>query len=728
MIAVRLGLRVIRVARWRSALFVLVGAVTSVALSVVLMAGQVKGREEERREQLVTAGERSPQVSQVHDSRGSPVTIVVIDARRRPAVVLPGMRTPLDQDEALFSPALAARVEDDPTLRSWFPYDVTGEIERTGIGSAGELKAYVGVTGTMTAGGLVVPDLGTGELAPFEQIQLAGFVLFVVIPALALVVTSSRFGRKQRSDRSRALRLLGMSDGRVRLALALEVAVPAAIGAVAAHGALFAATARQWFTIPVVDRAVFGADARLSWISIVLVVILAAAAAAIAGASVGSARGVAGVARTWRGRARFVVPASAMVFAIGLAVAGWAWIAAEPRDSRRVISIVLIGLGLPGAVSLAAGLVARALVFRREPLSLFLAVRRILSDPRTATRLAGMAAVIVFVIGVSQPVSAVFAVSDSGWVASARADGASSVVAFAEGNGVRTAFQVNEPPPSGVGNVVPVIALRAGRSSNEDESVTTAIIASCDQLRALVASLSDCTGDRQALHSRFEQPLAPGRIFSLRAENDESDEVRVEVPVSALSYGERQFPVSAGLLLPPTDGALEELDGAPEVIGAYFTVAAEYQAWEQAQAWVIRGAPLHRTQQLYDQFESTDETTRWVLLGTLVTSSLAAAAVVMISMDDRERRRTLAALRILGVGDRRLLKVQLVESTVGASVAMSLAALSAFVVASAFLAVNDESNARFGTLIFASAGGVLAVVAFGALSHLVASGRGGHRR
>lgn len=725
MISVRLGLRVAWTARGRSVLFLLVGAVACAALSTVVMAGQVKSREQERRAELVAAGERAPQTLQYHVYRGSSVLSVVVNADKRPGDRLPGMAAPLAEGEMLMSPSLAERANREETLGSWFPYRLTGEIGREGIGSAGELKAYIGASRALVDRGDSVPDLGSGEFDEFGYLQLAGFTLFVAVPALALVATAGRFGRAQRVDRLRVLRLLGVSKVRARLTLAAELAIPAAVGAVAAQAALLAATARHWFKVPVVGRPVFGADARLSFSSIALVVVLAIVATSVTGASVGAERRPAGTALVRRFGRLAVVPATAVVYALGVAVAAWAWIAAEPRDSRRTVAIVLIGVGLPAAVALAAAVVARLLSARREPLNLFLAARRIAFDARVATRLAGMVAVMVFVIGVSQPVSAVLSVPDSSWVD--EAEGEAALVARVEGFGEAVPFVIDEAPPGSVRNLVPVVALRTEKRYRGDD-VPQAIVATCAQIEALAELRSDCTGERQRLApQQGSTPVRRDKKFQLRSA-DSSTEVTLDAPGPVLSYRERQMPLEGTLLIPPSDPALSQLAGMPEVIGAYFTVPVDYDTWEQARGWVVRTSPLHRAEQFYDQFESVDSTPRWVLLGTLVTALFAACAVLMVGFDDRDRAKNLSALQLLGVGDRRLLAVHLVESFVGAVVAVLLAAGSAFVVTSAFLAVNDESNAGFGTLVLASSCGFGVVLGFGALVHLVARHRAVRRR
>lgn len=91
--------------------------------------------------------------------------------------------------------------------------------------------------------------------------EAAGLALFVMLPAAGAVITASRFGRRSRHERNLAPRLTGMSTAGANAVGAIEMAAPVAAGSAVAAIA-YRVLLPDFMTLPVADRAVFGADAR----------------------------------------------------------------------------------------------------------------------------------------------------------------------------------------------------------------------------------------------------------------------------------------------------------------------------------------------------------------------------------------------------------------------------------------------------------------------------------
>ena len=230
------------------------------------------------------------------------------------------------------SPALADLVSREEDVASWFPYEDIGRIEREGLTWAGELKAYL-VEHEPTRLTDLTADLGSGELSSFEQYQRVGFLLFCTAPALGVIIVASRLGRSRRAERRQALRLLGMSRRSARWCLALELAIPALLGAGVAQMVLVLVATRDRIMIPVVDRWVFGADIRLGVVQMAVVVLSVGVASAVAGATVGASDVHPRSSVVDRLRREWTAPIAG-IYAIGLSLAAWSWALAQPKDLR----------------------------------------------------------------------------------------------------------------------------------------------------------------------------------------------------------------------------------------------------------------------------------------------------------------------------------------------------------------------------------------------------------
>lgn len=418
-----IGLRVVmsRSARARSFLFALVGALVG-ALAVMCCLAPISGLLVRQREAARAGGLEPEAVSLEPVRRGSPANLAATVNRpqyRGGTVLLvrvaAGQRTGLPAGlpaapaagQAVVSPRLADLIDEDPLLRRWFP-EIVGELPRQGVGSAGELRAYVGVAAAQLGGGDMPPSLGFGQLAErkngFGWYESAGFVLFLVVPGLGLLVTASRFGRRTRQERHRALRLAGMSSAGARVAAATEMSAPALVGGLlSVVAALVALPAR--FVLPIADRTVFGADAvvppALAAMVVATVTTLAAGLGANSASGHAARRRVRRILIAGRGDGASL----GWVFLAGLAATGTAFLRVQPRDPLLWVGIALLGVGLPGATAAAARTLAGALGRPGSGVTRLLAMRRIEHDALSVARVAGTVGIAAFVVMASRPIT-----------------------------------------------------------------------------------------------------------------------------------------------------------------------------------------------------------------------------------------------------------------------------------------------------------------------------------
>lgn len=157
----------------------------------------------------------------------------------------PGTSTFPRDGELLASPALAALLKDPAqhALRAVVPGTVIGLIDPATLAGAGDLYFYQGsstLIGGNGANGWGVPP-GEHPLDPRVWSMLITGVIIVMVPLLLFTALAGRIGAARRDRRSATLRLLGASAQRLRLLIAGETLIAAAIGVTAAAAAYLAA-------------------------------------------------------------------------------------------------------------------------------------------------------------------------------------------------------------------------------------------------------------------------------------------------------------------------------------------------------------------------------------------------------------------------------------------------------------------------------------------------------
>lgn len=718
---VQIGGRVVasRPARLRSVLFIAVGAIATVCGLAVASGISVRDREASR------AASVEPLFGDVDESslgytsltqtyKGQTVLLVRLAARAETEVRPPGIEDLPSPGTVVVSPRLARLMEAEPELRAWFaPHQVT-VLPRAGVGSAGELRAYIGVPpdqlGSVEGGEVIAFGAASASGRGFGWYEAAGFGLFVALPAAGLLITASRFGRSARNQRNLALRLAGMSSASANTIGAIEMAVPVAAGAVLAAVAYHLALP-DYMTVPVVDRAVFGADARPPLTATVGVLVVLTAVSALLGA--GSAKRASPLLRlgSLLSPRRLTSPRSVGVFLAGLAAVAAAWVRADPRDPILWIAILLLGAGLPGATAFAAHVVARGLIRPQAGVSRLIAMRRIAADPQAATRIAGTVAIAVFVVAAAQPITQVIANPTDDWVATAREVGQQTILSRAE-TLEAVPLNLDAPSPAGVAPVIPAVGLWSDEQGPDGRPSTTALIATCADLRDLTdAELPECRGARLRLTSPGSGEEGATSLGGLMMRSaDRRSVTEIEPPTSVLELPEDRLPIDASLVLPPDDPAVAAIP-QPYVAAVYMRVSADQSSWEAARSWVIASSPAHRLENAFEASATRDNTGSWVLLGLIVTAVITALAAMLIAGDDAGRRKEWFGLRAIGMSRAQVVTIQVGESVTTGLLATSLAVLAGVAVGSTFLQVGDDSLSTNANYVAAGVGGLLVIVA-----------------
>jgi hypothetical protein len=700
--------------RRRGVLLAMVGLAAAWCVLAGLAVGAMQRHESERTaaQQPVfgTTSEGLGWTELEHDFRGRDVRLVRVSDPGGDGPLLEGLSAWPEPGEALVTPALHNLMRDEPLVRQWFSDLRVDELSHEATGAADQLLAYVGVEAGDLRSGVPGPvvDFG-GEAAGMDPYARLGCLVFLVLPGLALLLTGSRFGRQVRARRYQALRLLGVPARRARGVAATELALPVGLGAALA-AVIWPWLPPETFTLPVTDRLVFGADLRPSVQESVLAVLAVTAVAAALGVTTAGSSGRGRRARGVRllRSAHLTSPLVTLLFAAGLLLVGAAWYRREPRDPLLWWGIMLVGAGLPSAAAWVGQRLARWLGRAELGLVWLISTRRLAADAQSRFRTAGIVGIAVFAVGVAQPASQVLAQPTLSWVAQAREDGHGDLLARAESLEAGVPLRPG-PPPDAV--VAPVLAASVWTPEQgpDETPATEALVATCPQLEALFRQrLPDCDGGRMALGGAPQGPL-------LLRSADGEEEASLTMPRSSVTLPPQDMRVEATLVLPPDDPVLSDL-GSVFHGRAYLRVAAEREAWEAAQAWIVAASPAHRLENAYVVNEVRDATGAWVLLGLITAAGIMALGALLVVAEDGGRRREWFALRALGVARVRLVGVQVTEALMAALVTVVLASGAGYAIGLAYLRVNEDSLTSQLPYVAAAGGGVVAVLLTSLLS------------
>jgi len=567
--------------------------------------------------------------------------------------------------------------------------------------------------------------------APGKRLLLA-VVVAIAVPVAVLAASVARLSADLRDRRMANLRLLGMTQGSVRLVAATEVGVFSLVGA------LLGAAAYVPARIPVGALTIAGRSwpaPTLSpplwcWAMIIvgLPVVVMAVSAAPSRTRMTDALSLARRADTSRPRWWRVIPVL-----LGIACCIYGVVRADPTHGvgKDVITAFFVGVG-----ALAIGMILVVPVFVRLLADLMLrlsgrptvrvAARRMQSQPAAVTRvIAGLLIGLFVVVGARAVLTAFESVEQYRSAAGAAAH--QQVITFTEprrheAEAARKARSVDE-----VTSVKAVPQLSAACAP--DGGCYTAIVASCAQLHELDPGLTGCMPDRPLLLTDYGLLPSTGKMPALYAARLSTskghgsvavrpktwvkataqpgsdavwalEEFGVEVVVPPGTPGVQAITATADRLLvitaPPGRDLATRLQraGLPEAWGpdfGFYDMVRGLRAMLYAVASVIVGIGL---------------------LAFLVTAVDRAAA----------RRAEVVSLQLIGVPRTMLRAGQWLESAVPLAVGCVLATGLGMLAGKTYLCLGDSSlPLPWGPSMTIAAGGVLGAVLVGAFTVIASS-------
>lgn len=734
---VRLGARLIRTRR--RSLVPAVATLLATAVSVLLVLG-VTAAANVARAQIARVGARLPvaaEPAQVEEDaplvvyapepyREEVIERFSVAVRRGGGPVPPGTERLPRPGEMFASPALAARLETDPVLRTMFLHRLAGLVSPEGLRGPDELVAWAGYPPEqllaseddvryMSVGGFGPRDFeslvpGSELLQPAYFIYYgAGLALLVFLPLALVAGGAARLSSRLRERRLVALRTLGLSPRRTVAVAAVEAAAVSGMGAVLALVAS-PVLRRLMGSGPVFGVDFFPADARVG---------VATIAAAMAGVPA-FVTVVAGVAagRVMRRPATTrpsVAPVPLRRSATTLLVAATGALALVVWPLSRVLTpvhaiLLLYAAALAFAAGLAVGLpalvqrlAARGASRSRGTASL-LAWRRLSADPGPPTRLLAPVCALLFAAIAFLPLFGVLS-GDPDWIANLEARRVRGGRQLLRVQGVPPG--VDATPLAGRSGVRAVIPVAAAYDAATGEYAVDVFMATCEQMRAVALRPLDCPARLWAIGKGT--PAGAKRSLILRLAD--GGEVRLPRVMESRDLGLDPLDNVTGLVLPP--GTIAE--GTEVAVTDYFGVLAPtHQAVREFRAGVVSLAPAAG---FLDYFSPTGELRflpllRYLLALLTVGVALTMVAFVVAGLDlGIERGRTLAPLRVLGAPLGVLRRSQAIVIAAPGLLGVLLATAAGLLAAQGFVAIRGTELRDVPTVTALAAVGILFTMA-----------------
>lgn len=315
----------------------------------------------------------------------------------------PGTSTFPGDGELLASPALAALLKDpaQQTLRSVVSGTVIGVIDPATLPGTHDLFFYQGsdtLVGGNGADGWGVPP-GEHPLDPRVWSMLITGVIVVMVPLLLFTALAGRIGAARRDRRSATVRLLGASTPRLRLLIAGETLIAAAVGVtVAAAGYLAARFAVAGLRIGGRGIQPIDLDPGAGWSAAILVgVPLLAVAATLTGFSGATMSPLAVLSRNSRATRLSWRIALVMAAVAAVGWAQWRHTAYGNSSNEAVIEMCVVVALTLFAVAAMVGVVTDRIARRwvGGTVAGVLGRRRIVQDGATTTRAAAALATVL---------------------------------------------------------------------------------------------------------------------------------------------------------------------------------------------------------------------------------------------------------------------------------------------------------------------------------------------
>ncbi|MEL7976962.1 FtsX-like permease family protein [Isoptericola sp. F-RaC21] len=575
----------------------------------------------------------------------------------------------------------------------------------------------------------------------FARVQLAGIDLFLLLPAVVLLVTVGRLSSGVRDRRLAALRMIGVAPGRVRAVAAVEN------GALALAGAVVGAVATV-LAAPAASRAVVDGP---GWLTQPLDVSWPAAAATVAAVAVLSV--VVGTGATWNrelpGRARSEATARVprpwrlVVLALGLSSLGLLALA-EPGSLTGYDTGLFLGgaavtvVGIALVTPLVTSWVARVLVRSRGVVAV-LAGRSVQVDAAGASRVvAGLGAATFLAIGALAVIGAFENTPQYRYALQSVEDGPQKIWLDATNLDEDPDATLEPGALRGLTRVPGVLGVVPSRGASLpcDPEVDTGacgsvFVGTCAEL-ALVAAQTGCSDQRAAwlvpdrtdVENVGDLGYAAGRDPStpIVLTTDEADpdapQATIQtsgppVVVDVAEQSDRWIYGSGDIAFVPVAQAPEAFQAfsrADVVAAGGVDVQQRVAAWAEAQGYTAWPYPV-------DDVEEVDRVRAAVL--TLAGLALGVGLLVLaLTATDRavERRRAVARQVMVGVPGGVLRAGQLVQVLVPVTISAALGAGCGLVLARAYARMGGIDDllgpGRWGLAVaLVVGGGVLVALA-----------------
>jgi hypothetical protein len=737
---VRLGIRLIRVrhgslvpalatllATGAAALVLLgVGAAANVARAEIARVGA-------RLPVMAESGQResgAPLVTYASEPFGGAVIerfSVALRAGLGP--VPPGIQRMPRPGEMFASPALAARLETNPLLRTMFPHRLAGLVSPNGLRGPDELVAWAGyrpeqlIASNGAVESMSVRGFGrrdAGDLIPgYELLQPgyfiyygAGLTILLLVPLMLVAGGAARLSSRLRERRLVALRTMGLSPSRTVAVATVEAAV------LSGMGALLALVAAPLVRALVGSGPVFGvdffpSDVRVGGASIAAALIgVPALATVVAGVAAGR------VMRRPPSTRPSLAPVPLRRSAIALLLGGAGALALLPWPLSRVLAplhavLMLYAATFAFATGLAVGLpaVVQGLAARAAPrsrsTSTLLAWRRLASEPGPPTRLLAPVCALLFAATAFLPVFRVLS-------------GDPDRIAYLEARKVRGGRQllrVQGVPPdvdltsladqSGVRAVIPVASANV---ADTGEYATDVLMASCQQVRALALRHIECPEGVWVIRTAGQvEPVEAKGLLVLRLADGNA--VQIPTVTGGRDLGLDLDDNMTGLVLPPRTIAEQNKVAVTGYVGV---LSPTSQAVGAFRAGVIARAPGAGFLDFYSLGGELRflPLLRYLVALLTVGVALTVVAFLVAGVDlGTERGRALPPLRQLGAPLRVLRRSQAIVIAAPGLLGVALAITVGLLAAQGFVAIRGTDLREVPAAAVLAAVGILFTLA-----------------
>jgi hypothetical protein len=617
----------------------------------------------------------------------------------------PGLSRLPGDGEIVVSPALAALLASDASLRPRFPQRVIGTIGRTGVTDADTLSFYAGDSSIDPDNAQPVYGYGqpiNREMPPELVILIAIGTVVLLVPVLVFIATSARIAGAERDRRLAALRLVGADSRQARRIAAAESLASAGTGLVFGVGLFFLFRALVGH-FPVLGVRAYPSDITPPWPLAVLIVLLVPLLAVVT-AQVALRRTIIeplGVVRSGRPTRRRLwwrlVPL--VLGPVLLLSQGSINRSADTRVSIVVVGSALLLLGIPALLPwLLERVVAR---LRGDRPAVQLAIRRLQLDSGTPARVVGGVAV---VLAGAIALDAVLA-SQTGkydylatYLSSANVDSLLPAMTVAVDGGQPEAVNASVAAVPGVQSTV----LTRQFYLEHNKSNYSAVVVDCAVLLRYGAVKGCTDGDVFG----FEGRTPPGgqRMsvvdYSYSGSGSRTrEEWTPPATIRSLDWSSYTTAALGYFSILVTPGAIRDLRstsrmtatiavfagrGRPDVLEGVRTAVAPY-------GWRARADSNERYNSRPQTLELFLTVRNGLLGGALFTLLLAGISMLVLALEQmRERRRPLAALAASGVPTGTIARSLLWQNTVPVLVAVVVAVLTGIGLAELVFRLIDE--------------------------------------